>query len=85
MTSRMVGGPVVVTKLKDDGQAKALGIEVGDVFVVSPVAMERIFQFFGESGFKMKRTGVWLSLARFGNCSMLQSSLVSLLLEVANR
>lgn len=34
MTTRMVGGPVVVTKLKEDGQAKALGIEVGDVFVI---------------------------------------------------
>lgn len=34
MTTRMIGGPVVVTKLKEDGQAKALGIEVGDVFVI---------------------------------------------------
>lgn len=35
MTTRMVGGPVVVTKLKDGGQAKAAGIEIGDVVIVA--------------------------------------------------
>lgn len=35
MTTRMVGGPVVVTKLKEAGQAKAGGLEIGDVVIVA--------------------------------------------------
>ena len=33
MTTRMSGGPVVVTKLKEEGEAKALGLQVGDELV----------------------------------------------------